>query len=364
MSPPARVEAAPTEQVSGSAVPRGCAEAFSGIEPQAVAVTYEGDLSEARAEEHAVIAFGGTRQDSDGGGRTQRAEKIVTVHALPPGIDRFTVTGRLVGLAGGRWDVAAVRLDPRTDRPHGAVQRSAISTRPAALAYGPAVRVWSWPVLVGVGAVLALLLQAIMLRRAGMNYPAVTAVSVVACVLGFVGAKVWYLVLHRRHPRFFLKAGACIQGFLLTAFAVLAVGALVLRMPVGVVLDATTPGLFLGMALGRPGCFLTGCCAGRPTRSRWGMWSSDRTVAVRRVPVQLIEAGAALAIGSAATWIVWTRTASLDGTVFMGSIAAYVLVRQLLFPYRSDPHTRRGRLVTVVLAATLLVITVGSVWFR
>jgi len=55
--------------------------------------------------------------------------------------------------------------------------------------------------------------------------------------------------------------------------------------------------VFVGMAIGRPGCFFAGCCSGRPTVSRWGLWSSDRRIGIRRIPIQLIEAAAALLIG-------------------------------------------------------------------
>ncbi len=36
----------------------------------------------------------------------------------------------------------------------------------------------------------------------------------------------------------------------------------------------------------RLGCFFTGCCAGRPTLSRFGIRSSDRRVVARRIPTR------------------------------------------------------------------------------
>lgn len=55
--------------------------------------------------------------------------------------------------------------------------------------------------------------------------------------------------------------------------------------------------LLITVTGGRPGRFFAGCCAGRPTASRSGLWSSDRVLAVRRIPVQLWEAATALLIG-------------------------------------------------------------------
>lgn len=111
------------------------------------------------------------------------------------------------------------------------------------------------------------------------------------------GRRFWWLALKRQPLSNFLQAGACIQGFLAGALATVITDSMIFGMPVGRILDATAAGLFFGMALGRPGCFFTGCCAGRPTASRWGLWSSDRRLGRRRHPVQLYEAFLALLIG-------------------------------------------------------------------
>lgn len=343
--------------VSTPFLTHGCAEAFADIEPQGLAVTYTGTLDHDPVDGPVSVAFAATRAGADG--QTVRVARTVTVSNLPATGGRFALTGRFVGLTKGLWQTEAVLLEAHTGAGRGPVQREPRATRPAVLAYGPAVRVWSWPVLVAAGAVLALVMQAAGLAGLGLNLLAVAAIAVLGCLLGFVGAKMWYLVLHRRPLRTFLQAGACIQGFLLTAFAVLAAGAVVAHMPVGAVVDATAPGVFLGMALGRPGCFLTGCCAGRPTASRWGMWSSDRTLTIKRVPVQLLEAAATLGIGLVALSVAATGTAPIPGALFVGTIAAYILVRQGLFPYRADPHTRRGRQLTMALAAVVLAAVVA-----
>jgi hypothetical protein len=151
-----------------------------------------------------------------------------------------------------------------------------------------------------------------------------------------------------------LDAGACIQGFLLVALAVIAGGSVLLGLPVGAVLDLTTPGIFFGVAIGRPGCFFTGCCAGRPTRHSWGLVSSDRRLTARRFPVQLYEATAGLVLGLVSLSLLSLSTPAVEGVVFIVSVAAYTLVRQFLFPLRTDPHTRAGRLLTIT-ASSLVV---------
>ncbi|MGI8711504.1 MAG: prolipoprotein diacylglyceryl transferase family protein [Acidimicrobiales bacterium] len=210
------------------------------------------------------------------------------------------------------------------------------------------------------GAVVAVILQALLVAREGLPVTSVVTLTVLACLLGYPGGKVWYLVVNRRPPREFIWAGACIQGFLLVALSVVSLGTLVLDLPAGAILDATAPGIFLGMAIGRPGCFLTGCCAGRPTLSRWGLWSSDRRLGIRRIPVQLYEAVVALTIGVAGLLLVLTVPTPFPGAVFVGAIAAYTFCRQFLFRLRSQSHTRAGRLITLAVCALLLLAVVAA----
>lgn len=316
--------------------------------PQGLAATYWGDA----ADEDVPVRIVGVHRSPATPPAIGRFERTMTVKGPPAGSGRFAATVRVSGVAGGDWDVTTRRTD-RTmaqERP----QRAVVATRPWQMAYGPAVRVWSWPMLIGVGTLLAIVLQALLLARTGANVPAGVVLSLAGCVAGYAGAKAWYLVLKRKHPRLFFSTGACIQGFLVVALGLLAIGGTATGIGAGVLLDATTPGLFLGMAIGRPGCFLTGCCAGRPTASRWGLWSSDRNVAVKRVPVQLWEAGAALFIGAVTLAVTLVAEIPVPGALFVGAVAAYTGVRQLLFPFRDDPHTRFGRYLTIAACVAVI----------
>ncbi|SFB62568.1 phosphatidylglycerol:prolipoprotein diacylglycerol transferase [Amycolatopsis marina] len=310
-----------------------------------------------------TVRFVGTRVGAEGTDDARdRFEQTERVDGLAAGTGPVALTTRVSGINAGEWRVTASPVTrPGATPAVTGLSRRVITTKTVfgQLAQGPAVRLAAWPLLVGLGAVVAIALQALLAARVGINVAAVLAVSLVGCLLGFVGGKVWYLVLHRRHPRTFLTAGACIQGFLVVALGVIALGAALLRLPPGTLLDVTTPGVFFGMALGRPGCFLTGCCAGRPTSSRWGLRSSDRRLAIRRCPVQLLEATAALAIGVVSLALVLAAPPPLPGAIFVGSLAAYTFCRQLLFPFRTESRTSRGRTVTMVASGLVLVGVVG-----
>lgn len=323
-------------------------------EPQAVAATYWFELGEDAPTRpfDLAVRFTGVRTDAvDPRDPRDRFERIEHVEAIPAGTARIAVTGRAEGVNPGTWRVTAAPVQqPGRQRRETAT----IGSRFSVLAHGPSVRLWAWPLLVGIGGLVAIALQAMLGARAGLDAVDLVVLSLVACVIGLVGGKAWYLAVHRARPREALTAGTCIQGFLVGAVATLAVGAAVLGIPIGSMLDITTPGIFVAVAIGRPGCWLTGCCAGRPTTSRWGVWASDRRVALRRTPVQLAEAALGLALGLVSLGLVATGAAAFGGQVFVAMLACYTIGRQPLFLMRAYPHTPRGRRLTVAAGAVAL----------
>jgi phosphatidylglycerol:prolipoprotein diacylglycerol transferase len=175
------------------------------------------------------------------------------------------------------------------------------------------------------------------------------SITVLACLVGLVGAKTYYRLTHRSEPNNILTVGLSVQGFVIGLVATLIAGSLVTGLAVGAALDLTAPGLLFGLWIGRLGCFRAGCCAGRPTASRWGLWSSDRTLGLRRIPVQLLESSLAGFVGAGALLLVAFVELPYAGMVFMGTLATYIFGRQLLFPLRDLPRaTAYGRVVTMV----------------
>ena len=126
------------------------------------------------------------------------------------------------------------------------------------------------------------------------------------------------------------------HGFLIVAPVAAISALLVLNLPIGAFLDSVTPGIFFAVAIGRLGCFFTGCCAGRSTRSRWGVWSSDRRVGARRIPAQLLESATGLLLGSTAAFLVLNDASRVPGLMFVAAIVAYIVVRQFLLRLRAE----------------------------
>ena len=191
-------------------------------------------------------------------------------------------------------------------------------------------------------------------RRQG-HYPVLRPelLSVAAVAAGVIGGKAWYAAVSGGK-----WDGWCIQGFVGGAAVVVAAVAVVgPGVPKGAFLAAATPALLIGMGIGRHACFWAGCCTGRPTASRWGIWSSDRRLGCRRMPVQLYEAWTALVVGAASLGVVLAlglsavrpggRSSRSPPTPWSG---------QGILGLRDEPrHWRYGRAVTASLAAAALI---------
>lgn len=319
-------------------VPSHSAPALYGV-----GATYwlDGDEPGARSAVH----FFGTGLDGDN--REQRFERRISVPDLPSGVGRASLTVAVRGIPAGRWHIRAQAVDG-LGKPVGGPQYEDLETKLWPFVRGPGVRPFAWTTLVLLGVLLAIGVQGLLVSAEGLDPTAAGLSALAASLVGFLSAKVGFMVLHRVPPSQFATAGTMIQAFLLGAFGALVGFAWLLDLPVLRLLDLTTPGVFAAMALGRPGCWLGGCCAGRPTASRWGLWSSDRRIGVRRVPVQLIESALAATIAVGSLVLVLAGDQRPHGLVLALSASIYTLARQLLFPLRAQARrTTRGRVVTI-----------------
>lgn len=341
---------------------------MQGLEPQSLGISYWFDAAATGDPYPVTVHFAGQLRGAAPAGSQKSFAVVGTVDRVLPGSGRVALTVRVPDLPTGTWDVTATPVEPT--RSGSSSQWSALSDpllaqarafgmttfTPVARQLAPGVRLGAWPSLVAAGAFLALLIQSMLAARLGLSASRLLPLSVLACLLGVLGAKAYYIATHRSEP--VGLTGMSVQGFVLVAVGTLLAGSRLLGLPLGTVLDVTAPGMLAGMAVGRLGCLLGGCCVGRPTASRWGVWSSDRRLGLRRIPVQPIESTLAGSLALLAMAAVFAWGTSSDGAIFLAAIAAYTAGRQLLFPLRSVPRaTSHGRVITLTAS---LAITLGA----
>lgn len=199
----------------------------------------------------------------------------------------------------------------------------------------------AWSTFAILGLVLGLLVTHWSIEPSRMRLVASLPFLPLVLVTGAVTARIWWRVAHQLRWWRIEDGGLCIQGGLLGGLTVAVAGVWAIGDPPRYFLDAVVPGLFVGLAVARVGCLAGGCCAGRPSRSRWALWSYSGSVGGRRVPTQPLESLLCLGIAALA---LTGQPAAGSGALFVAAMAAYALGRQALWPLRDrrrPPSTRR-----------------------
>lgn len=355
----------PSRRRRGASAVSGDAGGTQG-ETEALTVTHWFDSGDGAAPYAATVRFRGTRLAI--AGKAQSTDAFVRdelVEGVVPGSGPVSITTQVYGLQPGDWTVTAElvpapgtssrsRSSGRGTQPAGrTLPRAAWSWRRWALSSGsfrpvqtrwaplarlvspPAVIPGSWAGMVALGVFAGIALHSALLAREGVPVGLPVAINVVAATAGLIGAKLRYISLHPKTWRKAPGEGWAVAGFLIVMPLTALAGMLIFAMPIGLFLDAGAPGLFFGVAIGRLGCFFTGCCAGRCTRSRWGVWSSDRRVGARRIPTQLLESVVGLLLGLATLAVFLFLRPAVGGLIFVGGLAVYALVRRQLLRLRA-----------------------------
>ncbi len=167
----------------------------------------------------------------------------------------------------------------------------------------------TYGVLVAAAFLIALWIASRLARLAGLDPEAVTNLGVYCAISGLVGAKLLLILFeweyYAANPgQIFtlstLRAGGVFHGGLIAA---LLVGYYYMRrkkLPVLRTCDVFAPGLAIGHAIGRLGCFAAGCCWGVACDRPWAVtFTNPSAHELTQVPLnhplhptQLYEAGA------------------------------------------------------------------------
>lgn len=231
----------------------------------------------------------------------------------------------------------------------------------------------SYTAMLYLGTVLGIYAAMFAARASGVSPARQLAATLLLFSFALFGARLLYVA--PRWRRFtarpatifdFGSGGASMYGGLLLAFPASVALLPALEIEVLRFWDLASFTILTGMIVTRAGCFLNGCCSGRPTTSWFGIDSCDyRGVRTRRIPMQLLEAalGGALLCGAAFLW----RREPVNGTVFLFAVGAYGAGRFLLEPWRDHQECVHGirvqRAISLGLVVSSLVGATALVWW-
>ena len=226
-------------------------------------------------------------------------------------------------------------------------------------------------------------------RRAGIDADTILALATEVFLWGLVGARLFYVLEY--HEQFFAAGKPLAES--LRDVANIAAGGLVVfgSLPTAALAawrfarrrgldllelaDVVAPGLLLGLAIGRVGCFLNGCCYGGPCDLPWAVsFPAGTEVAATyplaaggpSLPVHPAQLYAALdAALLAALAVAFTPLARRAGEVFALVLTLHPISRLLLEEIRVDEPPALGTPLSIsqLLSLVLLALAVGLWWW-
>ncbi len=232
---------------------------------------------------------------------------------------------------------------------------------------GP-ITIHGYGLMIGLGVVAALLLGDYRAKKRGLSSDAVYGMTFFAVVFGFAAAKVLYIITQwegfLKNPLYYLSGnGFVVFGGIIGAIITLYIYAKIKKLDLLQYLDLLVPSVALAQAFGRGGCFLAGCCYGRPTDSPIGVVFTRSAFApngVRLLPTQLFMSAGDLLLMAILLW--YGRKERIKGRTAALYIILYSLGRFVVEFLRDDDRGMVGVLSTSQFIGILMAIA-GAIAF-
>jgi len=245
---------------------------------------------------------------------------------------------------------------------------------PILLKLGP-LTLYSWGAMVTLGFLAGILCVLWLAKREGLARDNILDLAFFVLLGSIIGARLFYVIQFWRDFqdnlwRIFAvqEGGLVFYGGFLGAIAVIAAYVYLKKLDLWKLLDVIAPGVALGYAIGRIGCFLNGCCYGIPTQLPWGITFPPGSLANYEFgarplhPTQLYASIAGLLIFAILMLI--RRYKKFDGFIALLGIILYSSYRFAIEFIRINP-TYFGHLTGAqIIAAGLFIIALLILLYR
>jgi len=240
---------------------------------------------------------------------------------------------------------------------------------PIIFQFGP-IRIYSYGVAVACAFIVATFLSRKQAQRENIDPEKILNLSICLVVAGVLGARALYVLqnlnFYIHNPLEILmlhKGGLSFYG----GFIVSVISALIFlnlqKLPILKTLSLVSPYLALAQAIGRVGCFLNGCCYGKPTSSLLSVYFPGESIA--RHPVQIYSSLVLLLIFVTLRLFKAKKTKEADeGEVFFLYCLLYSVGRFFIEYMRADNSPIFAKLTLHQVISMVIFFIFSLVWWR
>lgn len=241
------------------------------------------------------------------------------------------------------------------------------------LSIGP-FTIRGYGLMIAIGVLLALFIGEKRAKKKGLDAEAIYPLTFVCVIFGFLGAKLLYCIVEWKSfiknpfsalsSSGFVVYGGIIVGILAAFFYIHKK-----KLDFWDYFDIVLPSVAVAQGFGRIGCFLAGCCYGKPTEAWYGIAFHSSHFApndIKLIPTQLISATGMFCI--AAVLMLYAKKNPQKGRVGALYLILYSIGRFFVEFLRNDHRGEVGifstsqflSLFMVVLGAVLFVMRRGK----
>jgi phosphatidylglycerol:prolipoprotein diacylglycerol transferase len=207
--------------------------------------------------------------------------------------------------------------------------------------------IYSYGLMIAIGIVVGLFLARRQAAREGINPDKIIDISFYALVAALIGSRLLFVLMnlgeYTDNPLDIFKiweGGVVFYGGLIPAVAIGIWYIKRLNLPLWQVSDIFAPSVAIGHAFGRIGCFLAGCCYGKPSSLPWAVTFTDpRSLAEKGIPLHPTQLYSSLGLFAIFAFLVFLRRKkAFHGELFWSYTLAYSIFRFFIEFLRGDPR--------------------------
>lgn len=235
---------------------------------------------------------------------------------------------------------------------------------------GP-ITVYGYGLMIGIGILVCVLMGMRRAKKYSLKEEAVIDIAIVGLIVGWLGAKVLYVIVEWKAfiadplsvlgTEGFVVYGGISAGVLAAVVYCKRKGYRFLEY-----FDLLAPSIAVAQGFGRIGCFMAGCCYGRETDSALGVVFPAGSIApagVKLLPTQLFSAAGDFGIMFALLWH-YKRRKHVGDTAFVYMLL-YGVGRFVIEMFRNDNRGEVGVLstsqfISIFIVAAALLLLLGN----